>query len=132
MEDVEGLYTGLCSKRGRCIVGSCPWCDLKGQWMHNKVTFPGAVTFLPIDDPLRQAWQKEFKKVPGYRKLWNEGKPERMTLQKANESADAVQAAKQVCSCCHPSIRHACTFNSYDLCMFYTIYLHFFLNSTSE
>ena len=96
MEDVEGLYTGLCSKRGRCKVGSCPWCNTVGVWMHNKVTYPGAVRHTALDDPLRRKWKKEFKDVPEYKVIHNKTKPERMTVLKANASADLVQAALRV------------------------------------
>jgi len=101
MEDVEGLYTGLCSKRGRAKCGGCPWCETDGVWLHNKVTYPGAVMFTPMNDPLRKRYKKEFNgaleydAVPGYKDLHNKPRPKKMTLPSCKKSANNVLEAKK-------------------------------------
>jgi hypothetical protein len=95
MEDVEGLYTGLCSKRGRAKCGGCPWCETEGVWLHKKVTYPGAVTFTPVKDPLRKKYKKEFESVPGYQDLHNKPRPKKMTLSSCQKSAKNVLEAKE-------------------------------------
>lgn len=92
---MEGLHTGLCCCRGRGIVGGCPWCTVKGQYIHNKVTYPGAVMYLEKDDPLREQYKNEFLDVPGYNELHNSERPQQMTLEKCTASANAVLQAKE-------------------------------------
>jgi hypothetical protein len=47
LEDVEGLYTGLCCSRGRPLCGGCPWCEQQGFYVRSRMTYPGAVLYLP-------------------------------------------------------------------------------------
>jgi len=98
---VEGLYTGLCSKRGRAKCGGCPWCETEGIWIHNKVTYPGAVRFLPKNDPLRKQYKKEFKDTPDYQDLHNKTRPPLMTIVKCNRSANNVLQAKRQSEAAH-------------------------------
>ena len=99
IEDVEGLYTGLCNKRGRPLVGGCGWDGNKGVYVQKKVTYPGAVRHTPMNDPLRVRWKKEFASLPGYFELYNQPPPIRMTVSMANRAADTVQAALRVHVC---------------------------------
>ena len=99
IEDVEGLYTGLCCARSRPLIGGCPWCKTKGVYIHKKVTYPGAVCFTDKDDPMRALHKKEFKKVKGYKELHDSNPPAQMTLKEANESADKVNKAYKVYIC---------------------------------
>jgi hypothetical protein len=103
-----GLPSGMCCKSVGSLCGACPWCNLVGVYKQNKTTYPGAVRFLSDKDPkkprlknlrslaLRRKYKKEFAGVPEYQRLWNQKACERMTLEKANESADKVLASLAV------------------------------------
>ena len=110
IEDIQGLSSGMCCKSSGSINGGCPWCATEGVYAQSKTTYPGAIRYLTgverlpgprkrtqpsvIHGLLRKRYAREFKNVPGYKKLATQAKPIRMTLEKANESADIVLQSK--------------------------------------
>ena len=110
IEDIMGLPSGMCCKSVGSLCGACPWCENVGIYMQKKTTYPGAVRFVPKQNPnnpgrhnpLRLKYKKEFSGVPGYHQLWNKTPADRMTLPKANASADKVLeslAVVYICTC---------------------------------